>query len=75
MYDYYFLMILMREREREILKDMGRGGYCVRRRRRGSGLSNKIVHWFRSGFLRFKTIAGSRQSWQQVTDVQGRYES
>jgi len=75
MYDTYFLRILMREREQEILEELKRGGYHARIRRGGSGLSKKIARQLLSTFLRFKAIAGPRQSRQQVTDLRGRCES
>ena len=58
----YYLSILMREREREILKELGRGRYYAHRRRGGSGLLKKIARRFVPTFLRFKAMAGSYQS-------------
>ena len=43
MYHDYFFKVLMREREREILKDLGGGGYHVHRRRGASGLFKKNI--------------------------------
>jgi hypothetical protein len=71
MYHPYFLKILMREREREILEEVRRGGYHARRRREGSGLSKKIAHRLLSALIRLKAIAGPRQIRQQAADVKG----
>ena len=71
MYDYYFLRVMMREREREILKDLARGGYHAHRHRTSSGGSKKIVRWFLASFSRLKKMSGPKQSRPEVTDLKG----
>jgi len=61
MYHPYLFEILIREREREILEEVRRGGYHARRRRGGSGLSKKIGRRLLSALIRLKAIAGPRQ--------------
>lgn len=75
MYDPYFLTILMREREREILEEIRRGGYHARRRLGSFGLSKKIAHRLHATFLRLKALAAPRRSHQQATDGKEGYES
>lgn len=65
----YFLQILVREREREILKEVRRCGYQARRRRRGSGLSKGIEGRLLSALKRLKTITGPRQKLQQTANT------
>lgn len=69
MYDDYFLRILMREREREILKELGSGVYHVYRRPGDPGLLKKRTCRLLSTLLEFKTFAGPGQNRQKVTDL------
>ena len=71
MYHHYFLKILMREREREILEEVRRGGYHARGHRRGSGLSKKIARRLCLALIKLKTIAGPRQIRQKATHAKG----
>jgi len=57
MYGPYFLRILMQERDREILKALGRGSYHTYRRRRDSGVSKRIARRLLSTLVRLKAIA------------------
>jgi len=75
MSDLYFLRILMRERERETLEELGRGGYHLRRRHGSFGLSKKISHRLHATFLRLKAITTPRRSHQQAIDGKEGYES
>lgn len=65
----YFLQILMREREREILEEVRGGGLHSRRSRGGSGLSKNIAGRLLSALIRVKAIAGPGQKRQQAADV------
>ena len=75
MYHPHLFQIIMREREREILEEVRRGGYHARRRRGSFGLSKKIAHRLHATFLRLKAIAAPRRSHQQATDGKEGYES
>ncbi len=75
MYHPYLFQIVMRERERQILEEMGRGGYHRCKRRGRYGLSKKIAGRLRSLILRIKEITSSRQNRQQTTDGKGGLES
>ena len=75
MYHPYLFQIVMREREREILEEMGRGDRQSRRRRGGSGLSKKIAGRLRSALSRIKTIVAPKRSRQPIADEQRGYES
>lgn len=75
MYHPHLFQIIMREREREILEEVRRGGYHARRRRGSFGLSKKIAHRLHATFLRLKAIAAPRRSHQQATDGKEGHES
>lgn len=65
----YFMQILMRQREREIMEEVRGSGYHARSRRGGSGLSKKIACRLLSALIRLKPITGPRQKRQQAADV------
>lgn len=71
----YLLRLRMRDREREILKDFGMGGYHALRRRGGTGLSKKNACRLQATFFRFKGIPDPRPRRQQATDGKDRYAS
>jgi hypothetical protein len=68
MNDNFFLQILMRERERDILEEVRRCGYQTHRRRRDSGTSKEIEGWLLSALKRMKVTAGLRQKRQQAAN-------
>jgi len=71
MYHPYLFEILIREREREILEEVRRGGYHARGHRRGSNLSKKIARRLRLALIKLKTTAVPRQIRQKATHVKG----
>ena len=75
MYHPYIFQIVMRERERQILEEMGRGGYHRRKRRGRNGLSKKISGRLRAMFLRIKAIIVPRQGRQQTAGGKGGCDS
>lgn len=68
MNDNFFLQILMRERERDILEEVRRCDYQTHRRRRDSGSSKEIDGWLLSALKRMKVIARLRQNQQQAAN-------
>jgi protein-S-isoprenylcysteine O-methyltransferase Ste14 len=68
MNDNFFLQILMRERERDILEEVRRCDYQTHRHPRDSGSSKEIEGRVLSVLTRMKVIARNKQKRQQAAD-------